>query len=164
MSHPQFESIIKKLPQYLRELTEPDSIPMESPAQRRFLRKSLPASEGVYVLYEDDKPMYVGRSDRLADRLLEHGQPANGPESATFAFNLAYLKWRPETEFANMSRRERQAFKLAPEYDILFDESKERVRKMCVRAVGIENPFEQAVFELYAHVTLETPFNSFRNH
>ena len=164
MSHPQFEYIIKRLPEYLRELREPDSIPMETPAQRRSLRDALPASEGVYVLYEDDKPLYVGRSDRLADRLLEHGQPANGSESATFAFNLAYLKWRPQTEFANVTRQERQAFKLAPEYDILFDEAKERVRKMCVRAVGIENPVEQAMFELYAHVQLETPYNSFRNH
>ena len=42
--------------------------------------------------------MYVGRSDRLADRLLEHGQPANGPESATFAFNLAYRQWHPDVD------------------------------------------------------------------
>ena len=52
---------------------------------------------------------------------------------------------------------------MAPEYDTFFDKSKERVRRMCVRAVEIEHPVEQAVFELYAHVKLETPFNSFRN-
>ena len=164
MPKPEFENIIAILPQCLRELKEADPIMMDTSTQRRSLRSAVPGSAGVYVLYEDDKPMYVGRSDRLADRLLEHGQPGNGPESATFAFNLAYLKWRPETEFANVTRQERQAFKLAPEYDTFFDKSKERVRRMCVRAVEIEHPVEQAVFELYAHVKLETPFNSFRNH
>ena len=29
--------------------------------------------------------MYVGRSDNLADRLQEHGQPSGGSETATFA-------------------------------------------------------------------------------
>ena len=160
----QFENIIDRLPHYLKMVEEFDPLLMETRIQRRSLRHALPASEGVYVLYDDDKPMYVGRSDRLADRLLEHGQPANGPESATFAFNLAYKRWRPDSDFATVTRQERQAFREAPEYDALFDESKERVRKMSVRAVGIQNSVEQAVFELYAHVKLETRYNSFRNH
>ena len=164
MSTPQFEEIITKLPQYLQEIRESESIPMNTSAQRRSLRNALPSNEGVYVLYEGDRPVYVGRSDRLADRLLEHGQPGNGPEQATFAFNLAYQEWRPDTHIANVTRQERQAFRLAPEYHSLFDEAKERVRRMHVRTVGINNPVEQAVFELYAHVELKTRYNSFRNH
>ena len=160
----QFEDIISKLPAYLRELAESVYLRMDTPAQRRSLRSDLAARQGVYVLYEDDRPMYVGRSNRLADRLLEHGQPANGPESATFAFNLAYQQWHPETDVTNFSRQERQVFKSAPEYGSLFDDAKLRVRKMCVRAVEIEDPVEQAVFELYAHVELKTPYNSFKNH
>ena len=160
----RFEDIIPKLPVYLRELTESAHLHMDSPAQRRSLRSALPGSQGVYVLYERDTPVYVGRSDRLADRLLEHGQPANGPESATLAFNLAYRQWHPEADFTNFSRQERQAFRSAPEYQDLFDRAKLRVRRMCVRAVEISDPVEQAVFELYAHVELKTPYNSFRNH
>ena len=160
----QFEDIIPKLPLYLRELAESAYLQMDSPAQRRSLRSGLPGCQGVYVLYEHGRPVYVGRSDRLADRLLEHGQPANGPESATFAFNLAYQQWHPEANFANFNRRERQAFKSAPEYRGLFDRAKLRVRKMCVRAVEIADPVEQAVLELYAHVELKTPYNSFANH
>ena len=160
----QFEDIIPKLPAYLRELAESAYLHMDSPAQRRSLRSALPGCQGVYVLYEHDRPMYVGRSDRLADRLLEHGQPANGPESATFAFNLAYRQWHPDVDLTSFSRQERQAFKSAPEYRSLFDSTTLRVRKMCVRAVEIVDPVEQAVFELYAHVELKTPYNSFRNH
>ena len=160
----RFGEITAKLPGYLRKVRDSESIPMDTPTQRRSLRNALPASRGVYVLYWNDTPMYVGRSDRLADRLLEHGQPASGSESASFAFNIAYRKWRPEPRRTNVSRHERQAFKSAPEYGSLFEEAKVQVRKMCVRAVKISDPVEQAVFELYAHVELRTPYNSFRNH
>ena len=160
----QFEDITRKLPAYLRELAESAYLRIDTPAQRRSLRSALPACRGVYVLYEHDRPLYVGRSDRLADRLLEHGQPANGPESATFAFNLAYRQWHPETDHTKFSRQERQAFKSAPEYRSLFARAKLRVRRMSVRTVEIADPVEQAVFDLYAHVELKTPHNSFENH
>ncbi|MYB75657.1 MAG: hypothetical protein F4X83_00855 [Chloroflexi bacterium] len=159
----RFEDIIPKLPVYLRELAESAYLHMDSPAQRRSLRSRLPGRQGVYILYEHDRPVYVGRSDRLADRLLEHGQPANGPESATLAFNLAYQQWHPEANPTHFNREERQAFKSADEYWNLFDRAKRRVRKMSVRAVEIVDPVEQAVFELYAHVELKTPYNSFEN-
>lgn len=160
----RFDDIIPKLRVYLHKLAESPYLRMDSPAEHRSLRNALPGRQGVYVLYEHDRAVYVGRSDRLADRLLEHGQPANGPQSATLAFNLAYLQWNPEAEATNFNRQERQAFKSASEYRSLFDRAKLRVRKMSVRAVEIADPVEQAVFELYAHVELKTPYNSFENH
>ena len=160
----RFEHILPKMPGYLQELAESAYLHMESQDQRRSLRGGLPGCQGVYVLYEHGRPVYVGRSDRLADRLLEHGQPANGPESATLAFNLAYQQWHPEADLTSFNRQARQAFKSATEYRSLFDRAKLRVRKMSVRAVEIADPVEQAVFELYAHVELKTPYNSFKNH
>lgn len=77
MPQPQFEDIIDRLPNYLREFRESARIPMETPAKRRSLRNALPASEDVYVFHQDYVSMYVGRSDRLADRLLEHGRPTD---------------------------------------------------------------------------------------
>jgi len=44
---------------------------------------------GVYVLYEDGKPIYVGRSNRLKGRLFEHSRQSSTHNSAPFAFNLA---------------------------------------------------------------------------
>ena len=35
---------------------------------------------------------------------------------------------------------------------------------MCVKAVGIEDPIEQTLFEVYAHLALGTKYNSFENH
>ena len=53
-----------------------------------------------------------------------------------------------------------------PEFKPLFDEAKRRVREMDIRVVEIHDPIEQTVFEIYAHLKLETPaeFNSFENH
>ena len=52
----------------------------------------------------------------------------------------------------------------APKYHTLFEWAKQRVRGVSVRAVEVEDPLEQAVFEVYAHMRLNTPHNSFRNH
>ena len=46
----------------------------------------------------------------------------------------------------------------------LFDAAKERVRKMQVRVVDVEDPIEQTVLEVCAHLALRTQFNSFDNH
>ncbi len=35
---------------------------------------------------------------------------------------------------------------------------------MTVTAVVIENSIQQALFEIYVHLELRTPFNDFRNH
>ena len=108
------------------------------------------------MLYENGRPLYVGRSDQLADRLLSHGRPSSGSESATFAFNLARGEF-PEP----LSRGE---LRPDPEFQRRFDRAKERVRRMEVRAVALADPIEQTLFEVYAHLHLGTPFNSFENH
>jgi hypothetical protein len=35
---------------------------------------------------------------------------------------------------------------------------------MTVRVVEIQDPVEQAIFEVYAHIALKTPYNNFENH
>ena len=133
-------------------------IRMYTKGERDSLRRRLPDNAGIYVLYENGEPMYVGRSDKLADRLLSHGRPSSGSESATFAFNLARAEC---PSFATMSRRHllrNEGFRQR------FDSAKERVRRMEVRVVGLADPIEQTIFEVYAHMKLDTPFNSFENH
>ena len=34
--------------------------------------------------------------------------------------------------------------------------------EVCV--VGVADPIEQTIFEVYAHLELQSPFNSFENH
>jgi hypothetical protein len=56
-----------------------------------------------------------------------------------------------------------------PEFKKLFDATKKSVRCMGIRVVEINNPIEQAVFEVYAALELGTTqeqvgFNDFENH
>ena len=154
----RFAEVMGRMPMYMERLGECGAISMYRMADRRALRRKLPASKGIYVLYERGKPMYVGRSDNLADRLLKHGQPSGGSETATFAFNIA------KQEFPGSSSMVRKDLQNDEVFQLLFDAAKERVRRMEVRVIGIVDPVEQTIFEVYAHLELQTPFNSFENH
>ena len=107
--------------------------------------------------------MYVGRSDRLKNRLLSHGQLSGGSETATFAFILAKKAFNKDDPMRS-GKLTRPQLQKDPEFIALFDVAKTRVRKMLVRAVGIEDPIEQTIFEVYAHLKLRTPHNDFNNH
>ena len=50
-------------------------------------RKKLP-DRGVYVFYEGEKPMYVGRSNQIWERIRTHGRNGATHNQATFAFRL----------------------------------------------------------------------------
>ena len=158
-SKSRFQDVIDKMPEYMEKLTGCEAISMNTEADRLALRRKVP-TRGIYVLYKHGKPMYVGRSDKLADRLLEHGRPSGGSETATFAFNIA-KEWFPGS--GSMSRKDLQKI---DEFNRRFDTAKECVRKMDVRVVEVKDPIEQTILEVYAHLELETDprFNSFENH
>ena len=46
----------------------------------------------------------------------------------------------------------------------MFTEAKARVRNMELRYVEVVDPIKQSLFEVYAHLELATPYNSFDNH
>ena len=62
----RFQEVMVKMPMYMEKLSQSGAISMDSMADRRALRRKLPASKGIYVLYERGRPMYVGRSDNIA--------------------------------------------------------------------------------------------------
>ena len=155
-----FDTIINMMPGYLQELRNCPCLGMDTRQERRNLGNNLPDSNaGIYVLYEDGRPLYVGRSNRLKERLLEHGRPGGWSASATFAFILATEAFGNAAEA--MRRGQLQAH---PEFRRLFADAITRVRGMCVRVVEIQDPIEQTIFEVYAHLELETPYNNFENH
>ena len=162
------------MPDDLRKLKECPFIGMYSTQERRSLRPKLlrnanvkviegsqpKTGPGNYVLYDNGEAMYTGRTDHLPERLLEHGNQG-GSETATFAFLLAreeYLKRHPNNGLTRKDLSEQ------PEFKKIFDSARESVRKMRVKAVGIDDPIEQTLFEVYAHLVLGTPYNSFENH
>ena len=159
MTHRRLEDVIAKMHKYLQELKDCQVITRDG---RGRLPPNLPANEGIYVFYKGGEPMYIGRSDRLRARLLQHGRASGGSETAPFAFNIAKEQFRARRPDCDSMFR--KVLAEDPEFAPLFCKAKQRVRRMGIRVVGIQDPIEQTIFEVYAHLKLGTPFNSFENH
>ena len=118
---------------------------------------------GIYVFYERNKPLYVGRSNRLKERIQEHGRPSSDHYSATLAFRIADAAMgRGKKIPGNVATRGEK--EKAPGFDIAFFKAKKRVAEMKIRVIEIKDQIEQALFEIYAHLDLKTKYNDFGTH
>ena len=145
--------IINKFPGWLDRLEKSASL------SRNQLQRV--PDQGIYVFYDEkDQPLYVGRSDHLRARLLAHSRPSSGHESATFAFMLAKENLGTPGSRIPRSRREIQ---MDEKFSKKYLEKKEEVAKMNVRIIEIIDPAEQALFEIYAALELDTPYNVWEN-
>ena len=114
---------------------------------------------GVYFFTEGDRHLYTGRTRRLRVRLMQHSRPSI--KDAPFAFRLARestgrLKASYKTEG---SRDELMA---DPVFIKSFAEQKQRISKMLIRYVRVEDDVTQALLEIYTSTLLDTPHNEFR--
>jgi len=148
-----FNNIIAKLRPML------DRLSATAPLSRTELQ-GVPM-RGVYVFYEDEVPIYVGRSNRLRQRVLVHGRPSSGHNSATFAYNLA-LTAAAEGEIV-LPETTRSKTETFPPFRNLYDQAKDRVAAMKIRVIEITDPIEQTIFEVYAAMSLNTD-NDFDTH
>ena len=123
-------------------------------------RKKLPDS-GIYVFYEDKRPIYVGRSNQIHKRIQIHGTESAPPGKASFAFRLLAKKCNFEIGNRTGTDRSQKAKEHAGE----FRKQKQRVRRMQVRAVAVSDVTESYFFEAYAILALgTTKFNKFEPH
>ena len=144
-----FRNAIDKMPRYMRRLMACDLVPMPG--------NSLEVRKGVYVLYYEGRPVYVGRSRNMKQRLRMH--VSGGKEGASFAFKLGRrLLQTQEPRRISATRKQLAA---DPDFQRAFDLAVARIREMEVRAVEVDDPIEQTLFEIYAHMELRTRFNSF---
>ena len=79
--HSEFQQIVCQMEPLLKKL-------LESPLLTKDEIGNNP-KQGVYVFYdEEEKPIYVGRSNNIRQRIRQHGADSSMNESATFAFEL----------------------------------------------------------------------------
>lgn len=158
-----FDAIVAKLPNMLTQL-------LEQPLLTRLTLGVVPPT-GVYVFYESqltDPPraLYVGRSGTLRERIMQHGRPGSGHNTASFAFLLAA---EAMGEAYLNDTRTRRALELAFATDIIegddfgnhYVRAKDRVSKMQVRFLEVANDINQVLFEVYVAMALKTPYNDF---
>lgn len=150
-----FTEIITRLPDLLAQLWAAPALP-----RSRHLR--IPACPGIYLFTENGKPMYVGQTRKLSQRLGYHTRPGAPQEQASFAFLLAKAEAKRHGITAVGTRRQVAEH---PEVLPLFEMAKKRVAAMDVRFIEIPDPHVRTVFEVYAALALGTgEFNSFETH
>ena len=142
-------------------------------------KERCPSNKGIYTFYEGEKALYVGRSDRVTSRINEHGDGKIGKRSSKAALavilakekllrkNCSEHKHTPMKDIWNLKEFQDLKYgkvKGRKDFKNFFNEAQLRIHKMRVGVVEIEDPNEQSIFEVYAHLELDTPYNSFRNH
>jgi predicted GIY-YIG superfamily endonuclease len=125
--------------------------------------KDMP-KRGVYLLSEDDKPLYVGRSNNIKQRIKRHSLPGASHNKATFAFRLARIETGNLKATYKKDEGSRDALMKDAKFVAEFDKAKVQIRKMNLRFVEETDPVRQALLEIYVAITLETPHNDFDNH
>ncbi len=111
---------------------------------------------GCYVLMEDWRPIYVGISRHVFERLGQH--VGRGDHlSATLAYRMA-ADDAPHRKFAAQAMAD-------PEFRAVFDSRRAYLLGLQVAVVEIPNPLELYVFEAYAAMELDTGYwNTFATH
>ena len=153
----RFNKFIQIMPELLQSLKKSEAFEITDRTQ------TIPKS-GVYVFYENNKPIYVGRSNNVKGRLLQHGRESSGHNQATFAFILAKEQMKVDKEAHKKAQITRKELEGAPGFEQEFSEQRIRVRKMKIRLIEIDDQTTQALFEIYAALVLETPYNDFGTH
>jgi len=153
-----------KLPGYLEALLASEAF------GRAPGRRPPPREHGVYLFSEAGRHLFVGRcglTERAAKRggghsnfrtrLAGHTRPSSAHNQATFAWRLAVEAIDGKFEDLPTIRAELQE---DGRFRREFVRQKERVSEMDFQVVTITDNFESYVFEPYAALMLDTPYNS----
>ncbi len=132
---------------------------------REYDYKPIPAAyekvPGVYLFFENEKPLYVGRTNNLRKRLNNHTQKLHNKAS------LAFLMAREKTGRHKASYKQNDSRKdllRIPSFKKAFDEALARICKMKVKVIEERDPISQSLLEIYTAFILQTKYNNFDNH
>ena len=117
----RFKELTDRMPSQLQSLLEQPLIAIDNIGITQVPQK------GVYVFFEDNKPIYVGRSNRLKKRLKEHSQRGSDHYSATLAFRIA----KQNTSTLQEKERKQTNEQLMKNTDFVgeFESAKDRIAR-----------------------------------
>jgi hypothetical protein len=128
-----------------------------------------PATYGVYLFTEDARNLYVGRTGRTERAEATGGGVSNFKQRFQWHYaadsGKANFAWRmavKEAAAGDTSVPARQAWRDTA-FEPIFRAQLERVKQMEFRILELEadDVLTSHLLEFYAHIHLETPFNSF---
>jgi predicted GIY-YIG superfamily endonuclease len=152
----KFKNIIDKMPLLLQSLLRQPPIIIDE------IGITPVPQMGVYVLFEGDNPIYVGRSNRMKQRLKEHSQRSSDHWSATLAMRIAKQEYFSAQKEGR--RRTNEQLMRNSVFREKFEAAKSRIAKTRIRFIEIEDQVEQTIFEIYAALVLDTELKDFSTH
>lgn len=152
----QLEPYEKNMDSLFKELNE------EFNNSKILKKEDLPSCRGIYVFYENEKAIYVGRTNNIKKRINAHIQRGSGSEKASFAFNLAKRNFLIDNEI----KMKRKDFIDKDEFRKIFEDHKSNLANLDFKFIVIDNDILQTMFEPYLAYKLGTyPHNNtFENH
>jgi GIY-YIG catalytic domain len=126
-------------------------------------RGTIPAKPGLYLFSDaEGKPIYVGQSRNIRNRVAQHCNENGDHNSASFAFNIAKTTaTRAGVDIAGY----RSDIVAREKFVTQFLAGRQLVARMPVQFVLEEHPDVHTVFEVYATHALGTQeYNTFETH
>jgi predicted GIY-YIG superfamily endonuclease len=124
------------------------------------LPKDMPLA-GIYFLSEHGTALYVGRTNKLRNRLQYHTR--NNHNQATFAFLLGREK-TGKTKASYQKAGSREDLLTQPDFRSAFDAARRRIKEMDVQFVEETDPIRQALLEVFTAMEVRARYNNFDNH
>lgn len=155
--HPRFITITSSLDEKLNDLLA------SKPLTFGQLPSSMPRA-GVYLFSENNRHLYVGRSNRLRERYFLHCRPGSRHNQASFAYKLARESLGIKSASYVSGPQTRTGLAATSSFVDLFTAAKLRIRQMEYRHVEETDQTRQALLEAYCAIVLETPYNDFDTH
>lgn len=146
-----FDSAIDDVKRDLRRLIEME--PFRLDTRPSPVPKELP---GVYVLYESDRPLYVGRGRDVRQRLANHR--SSSVTAASFTVKLARIAAKTPSKYTSATKAE-NLLTINSTFQAAFKSARARILDMQVRYVDTEyddHDVRQALLEIYAASELGT--------
>ena len=146
-----FASAIDDIKRDFRRLIETDPFPitkMPSPVPKEL--------SGVYVLYESDRALYVGRGRNVRQRLANHR--SRSASAASLTVKLARIAANRPSKYKSATKAE-NLLKTDSIFAAAFWKARERILAMHVRYVDTkydDDDVRQALLEIYAASKLRT--------
>jgi hypothetical protein len=133
-----------------------------APVRYVCLPRGMP-ERGIYLFSEGDRHLYVGRTNRIRQRLAGHCRPSSNHFRATFSFRIAReATGLHSASYSPIGSRANLVKDLT--FGPAFVRAKARLADMDLRFVEEADPVRQTLLEVYVAVTLKTPCNDFDNH
>ena len=137
-----FESIVNQLPLYLDNLLEQKEYSFAELTERKikdFFGTTNPVS-GVFLMIENDVPVYIGRSRTLAQRIGVDLRSIQKSQ-ATLTYKLLISG---QHNFTTMDQVREYMY-----------------NHFTVKMINLEDEYDRTIFQIYASMKLKTKYNSF---